>query len=80
MARECPLPQRPWCFQCQVNAHATEHYPELIKKWEERARQRGANLINSESRGTATPDLQNVAIMTRGGKNTGEDAHGKEPA
>ena len=80
MARECPLPRRPWCSQCRVNAHATEDYPELIKKWEERARQRGTNLINSEPRGTVAPDLQNVAIVTRGGKKTGEDAHGKEPA
>ena len=43
-------------------------------------RQRGANLINSEPRSTATPDMQNVAIVTRGGKKTGEDAHGKDPA
>ena len=80
MAREFPLPRRPWCSQCWVNAHTTEDCPELIKKWEERARQRGANLINSEPQGTATPDLQNVAIVTRGGKKTGGDAHGKEPA
>ena len=37
------------------------------------------NLINSEPRGTAAPDLQNVAIVTRSRKKTGEDAHGKEP-
>ena len=59
---------------------ATEDYAELIKKWEERVRQRGANLINSEPRGAATPDMQNVTIVTRGGKKTGEDAHKKEPA
>ena len=79
VARECPLPRRPWCSQCRVNAHATEDCPELIKKWEERARQRATNLIGSEPRGVATPDMQNVAIITRGGKKTGEDVHEKEP-
>ena len=68
MARECPLTRRLCCSQCHVNTHATEYCPELIKKWEERARHRGMNLVNAEPRGTVTPAMQNVAIVMRGGK------------
>lgn len=46
VTRECPLPKRPWCSHCRVNAHTTEDCPELIAKWEERIRQRGANIIS----------------------------------
>ena len=35
VSRECILPRRPWCSQCIVNAHATEDFPELIKRWKE---------------------------------------------
>ena len=34
--------------------------------------------MNVEPRGTATPAMQNIAIVTRGGKKTGEDAREKD--
>jgi hypothetical protein len=30
--------RRPWCAHCRNNTHATEDFPELIVKWEDRAR------------------------------------------
>ena len=64
VACECTLPRRPWCSQCRMNTHVTEDCPELIKKWEEQARQRGTNLVNTKPRGRATSAMQNVAIVT----------------
>ena len=57
VARECPLPKRPWSSQCHVNTHVIEDCPEFIKKWEERARQRGMNLVNAEPRGIAILEM-----------------------
>lgn len=78
VAREFPLPRRPWCSQCRVNTHTTEDCPELIKRWEERARQRGKNLVNFEPRIIEDQNMQSVAIVTRGGKRTGEVAQGMD--
>ena len=79
VAREYPLPKIPLCSQCRVNTHATEDCLELIKRWEERARQRGVNLVNAEPRIVEAQAMQNVAIVTRGGKRTGEDTQNIGP-
>ena len=78
VARECPLPMTT-VFQRRVNAHATEDCPELIKRWEEINRKWGANLVNAEPRVVETQPLPSVAIITLGGKKTGEDAREVEP-
>ena len=33
LARDFPLPQKPWCSHCRVNTYATEECPKLIAKW-----------------------------------------------
>ena len=65
VARECPLRRRPWCSQCRVNTQATDDYPELIKRWEERARQRGDNIVNVEPRIVEAQPMQSIAIITK---------------
>jgi hypothetical protein len=45
----------------------------LISKWEDRARKRGANMINFEPRYVADGKEININIVTRGGTNTGVD-------
>ena len=79
VARECPLPRRHWCSRCRVNTHATEYCPNLIKIWEERARQRGKNMVNSDPRIIEDQAMHNVAILMRGGKRTGEYAQNMDP-
>lgn len=64
MAMECPLTRIPRCSECRVNKHATKYYLELIKIWEERAIQRGENLVNAEPRIVEARDMKNVAIVT----------------
>jgi hypothetical protein len=41
IARDFPLPRRPWCAHCRNNTHTTEDFPDLISKWEDHARKRG---------------------------------------
>jgi hypothetical protein len=74
LARDFPLPRRPWCAHYRNNTHATEDCPDLIAKWEDRARQRGENLINYEPRVVAKGRGPNINIITRGGEKTGIDA------
>jgi hypothetical protein len=65
--RECPLPRIPWCVHCRNNTHATEECPEVISKWEGRARKRGVELINYEPRTIADTERPNINIITRRG-------------
>jgi hypothetical protein len=48
--RDYPLRIRTRCANFNNNTHAIEDYLGLIAKWEDRARQRGANLINFKPR------------------------------
>jgi len=73
LARDRPLPRRPRCTHHRNNAHATEECPKLITKWEERARQRGTNLINYEPRPITEEQEPNINIITRGKTRTGVD-------
>lgn len=73
VTKECPFPRKSWCSQCRINTHAMEDCPDLIAKWEERTRQRGANLVNVEPRTDDVLLVTNINIVTRGGKRTGED-------
>jgi hypothetical protein len=67
------FPRRPWCAHCRNNTHSTEDCPDLISKWEDHARKRGANLINYEPRFVAEGKEPNINIVTRGGTKTGVD-------
>lgn len=78
LARECPLPSKPWCTHCRVHAHATEECPEFIAKWEDRARQRSANLVNSELRQEPFRQ-QMINIITQGGTRTRADTNDPNP-
>jgi len=70
---DCPLPRRPWCSHCINNTHSIEYFPDLISKWEDRARKRGANLINSESRPIVEGRTPNIKIVTIGGTKNSVD-------
>jgi len=48
MARDYPHPRRPWLSHYRTNGYATEDFPELVEKWEDRARKRATNLISLE--------------------------------
>lgn len=48
-----------------------EHSLELIARWEEGNRQRGANLINAQPRGPELVPTSNINIVTRGGNRIG---------
>ena len=61
------------------NTHAIEDCLELIAKWEERTRQRGANLVNVEPHNDDELPTTNINIVTRGGKKMGEDRYTAEP-
>ena len=74
--RQCILPRRPWCSECRVNAHATKDCPKMIKRWEERTKQWGANLVNVEPRIVEPQPMQSVAIVR---KKTREDARETYP-
>jgi hypothetical protein len=45
--------------------------PDLIAKWEDHSRKRGANMINYEPTTMVERDGPNINIITRGGENTG---------
>jgi hypothetical protein len=51
----------------------------LIAKWEDHARKRGANMINSEPRLVVGGKESNINVITRGGINTGVDAAIPQP-
>jgi hypothetical protein len=69
--RDCPLPIRPWCSHYRNNTHSTEHFPDLISKWEECARKRGDNMINYDPIFVAKGKDPNINNVTRGGTKTG---------
>jgi hypothetical protein len=71
--RDYLLPRIPWCTHYINNTHATEDFPELIMKWEDRVRKRGANLINYESMPITEGKDPNINIITRGGTRTSVD-------
>jgi len=62
-----------------INTHTTEDFPELIAKWEERTRQRGANLDNVKHRNDDGIPATNINIVTRGGKKMREDRSTTDP-
>jgi hypothetical protein len=73
MAGDFPHLRRPWCSHCRTNGHATEDFPKLIEKWEDRVRQRGTNLISSKIERVIRGQLTNLNIVTQGGAKTGAD-------
>jgi hypothetical protein len=74
MARDCPHLRRSWLYHCRTNGHTTKYCPKLISKWEDRACQRGTNLISSEIKRVIKGEFPNLNIVTRGGEKTGADA------
>lgn len=56
-----------------------EDYPELIAKWEERTRQRGANLVNAEPQNNDGLPATNINIVIKGGQKTREDRYTEDP-
>jgi hypothetical protein len=73
--RDCSLPRRPWCSHYRNNTHGVEDYPDLISKWEDRAKWRGTNFINYEPKVVAKGNGPNINIFTRGGVKTSVDAN-----
>jgi hypothetical protein len=61
------------CVHCRNNTHAIEDCLDLIAKWENHSRQRGASLINYEPRDRVDRDGTNISIITRCGTNTSAD-------
>lgn len=56
-----------------------EDYLELIAKWEERTRHREENLVNVEPQTDDSLHATNTNIVTKGGKNIGEDRYTEDP-
>jgi hypothetical protein len=73
LSRDRPHPRRPWCSHFINNGHATEDFPKLITKWEDRVHQHEANLIILELKREIKGQLPNINIITRGGVNTRAD-------
>jgi hypothetical protein len=74
MAIEFPHLRRTWCSHYRTNVHETQDFPDLIAKWEDRARQRGYNSIGYEHRREVKGKIPKVDIITHGGGKTGKDA------
>jgi hypothetical protein len=64
LAIDFPLPRIPWCAHCRNNTHSIEYFPDLISKWEDRARKRGANMINYEPRSIVAGKAPNILTLS----------------